>query len=195
MPHGRSSSRKAVADFCEQRKISPDKLKKAASPTMCELDAPQLEADSSQLKMTTGPIARVLYIARAARPDVAYSVSRLARRATRWSDACERELVRLMGYLQSSVSAKLTAEISQTDWASLHVEVSTDADLAGDKYSARSTSGVFACLVGTKVGRLCFRNLPRSARVAEPHADVSSGQHRRSRTYGCARWCQAYRTI
>src|SRR5262249_21400542 len=134
------------------RKIKLEKLKKAASPTLCELDAPKLEPDSSMLKLTAGPIARVLYIARAARPDVAFAVSRLARRATRWSDACERELIRLMGYLYATMQKKLTAHVSPSEWSSLHVEVATDADLAGDKYSARSTTGIFACLVGTKQG-------------------------------------------
>ena len=124
------------------------KIKKASSPTLTELDAPPLEADSTQLKRTAGPIARVLYIARAARPDVAYAVSRLARRATRWTEPCERELTRLMSYLMSTASDRLTSQVAETDMSSIHIEVATDADLAGDKFSARSTTGVFASLVG-----------------------------------------------
>ena len=54
--------RKVVEDFCQQRKTSVDKLKKAISPTLSELDKPPQDPDSSQLKRTAGPIARVLYI-------------------------------------------------------------------------------------------------------------------------------------
>ena len=143
---------KAVKDFCEQRGTSLSKIKKASSPTLTELDAPPLEADSTQLKRTAGPIARVLYIARAARPDVAYAVSRLARRATRWTEPCERELTRLMSHLMSTSSDRLISQVAETDMSSIHIEVATDADLAGDKFSARSTTGVFASLVGKSRG-------------------------------------------
>ncbi|KAI4252921.1 MAG: hypothetical protein L6R35_007575, partial [Caloplaca aegaea] len=44
--------RKAVEDFCQQRKTSVDKLKKAISPTLSELDKPPQDPDSSQLKRT-----------------------------------------------------------------------------------------------------------------------------------------------
>ena len=141
--------RKAVEDFCQQRKTSVDKLKKAISPTLSELDKPPQDPDSSQLKRTAGPIARVLYIARAARPDVAYAVSRLARRATRWTEPCERELVRLIGYLNTTSKDRLSTQVMPVNLASLYIDIFSDADLAGDRYSARSTSGIFISLVGT----------------------------------------------
>ena len=90
---------------------------------------------------------KVLYGARMARFDLLKAVCSLACCVTKWDLGCDRKLHRLMCYIHSTLSLRMTGWIGDPlDKLSLHLYA--DADFAGCASTARSTSGVFLCLAG-----------------------------------------------
>ena len=92
-------------------------------------------------------LMKVLYAARMARFDLLRATCFLATRVTKWSEACDRLLHRMMCYIDS------TKDLCMHGWVGdnpkdLELVLYTDADFAGDVQTSRSTSGVFLCLKG-----------------------------------------------
>ena len=82
-----------------------------------------------------------LYGAGKVRLDFLKCVNMLAKRVTRWTLGCDRALHRLVCYMQCSKNMILCGHVG--DGADkLELQQFTDADLAGDRPSYRSTSGV-----------------------------------------------------
>ena len=90
-------------------------------------------------------LMRALWLARLARPDLAFIVTRLASRVTRWSKFEDRQLLRCMSYLCHTTNLTPQGTVSQTD-ESCVLEVFTDADRASCPYSAKSTSAILFML-------------------------------------------------
>ena len=107
------------------------------------LEARVLSSDASEILM------KILYGARVARPDLLRAVCGLASDITRWTKACDKRLFRLMYYIDSTVDYVLVGKVPKSlKREDLRYKLFADADWAGDKATARSTSGVFGCIVG-----------------------------------------------
>ncbi|MDE0827941.1 MAG: reverse transcriptase domain-containing protein [Vicinamibacterales bacterium] len=75
-------------------------------------------------------LGMLLWLARCGRPDIALAVSRLGSRAARWNEACSKELLRLVGYLQVHHDKAIRMRIENADnIADLRAVVSCDANL------------------------------------------------------------------
>ena len=72
-------------------------------------------------------VLKCLYLARIGRPDVQWSVNKLARSITKWTKACDKRLNRLISYIH-------------------HIQ---DSDFAGDLEDSKSTSGGTLCVFGS----------------------------------------------
>ena len=109
-------------------------------------DAPPLQPGVLQ-PIAARVLMKVLYGARMARFDLLKAVCSLACCVTKWDLGCDRKLHRLMCYIHSTHSLRMTGWIGDPlDKLSLHLFA--DADFAGCASTARSTSGVFLCLKG-----------------------------------------------
>lgn len=65
----------------------------------------------------------------------------LARNMTRWSILQDRRLAQLVSYLQNKPSAALVGAVAVGDLDGAYLNCFADADLCGDQFSGRSTSG------------------------------------------------------
>ena len=124
------------------------------SPSRTEDDAP-LRADSGNSAGNAGTLQniaarvlmKILYAARMCRFDLLKAVAGLAARVTKWDRGCDRQLHRLVCYINSTLKLRLTGYIGDSS-ENLQLSVYADADFAGCKQTARSTNGVFLAITG-----------------------------------------------
>jgi hypothetical protein len=99
-----------------------------------------------------GPIAakvlmKCLWAGRMARYDILRPIGALASQITRWTPMDDRKLHRLMCYINSTLDMHMIGWVGDTP-AHLGLRCYSDADLAGCKETARSTTGGFVKLWG-----------------------------------------------
>ncbi|MDE0828009.1 MAG: reverse transcriptase domain-containing protein [Vicinamibacterales bacterium] len=102
------------------------------TPMSDELRFAQDEKPDAQTpqKRVQKVLGMLLWLARCGRPDIALSVSRLGSRAARWDDVCDKQLLRLMGYLQTHHASAIRMFVSDRDNINdLRAVVSSDANL------------------------------------------------------------------
>ena len=143
-------ARSCVDRYCELTKCKRDKIGHADTP--CRKDPPVYADDDLPGHYSAHAPAllmKPLYLARCARPEISFAIGRLARKITRWTRKDDRECDRLYAYLASTLRFILTGSIKVGCAGTLFVRDFPDADLAGDADTARSTSGMWICLLYT----------------------------------------------
>ena len=89
----------------------------------------------------------LLYSARVGRFDLFKPITFLAKRITRWDEACDRRLHRLMCYLYTTQDYRMMGWIGDLP-KDLSLHLFCDADFAGCPYTMRSTSGAHSDVQG-----------------------------------------------
>ena len=79
--------------------------------------------------------------------DLFRPMTALGSRITTWTKLCDQRLHRLICYIKSSVNVKMYGWVGDKR-EDLELVLYCDADLAGDRNDAKSTSGIFMCLLG-----------------------------------------------
>ena len=93
-------------------------------------------------------LMKILYCARLARFDLLRGVCALASFVSRWTEACDMKLYRLMCYIRQSLKYRLICYVGN-QIADISLQLFADADHAGDKETAKSTSGMLLALRGS----------------------------------------------
>ena len=104
----------------------------------------------------TGKLSRVaasilmkaLYSARMCRYDLLKAIGHLASRITKWTSRCDKQLNRLVSYINTTADDVTLRGYIGDNPEDLWLELYSGADLASDKDSRKSTSGIFLALVG-----------------------------------------------
>jgi hypothetical protein len=138
-----------VERYCQLAGVSKEKLKLVATPCIDDHMIPPQEFET---KGDLSPVAarivlKALYVARIGRLDIMWAVNMLAREVTRWTQACDRRLLRLISYMHH------TQEHAQVNFVgdSAHeckLVYFSDASFAGDLKDSKSTSGGILVLAG-----------------------------------------------
>jgi hypothetical protein len=91
-----------------------------------------------------------LYLARLARPDILKPINDLAKNVSKWSKNCDKQLIRLISYMHHTKHYVLEGFVGQgqDETARLELKLFVDADFAGEREDAKSTSGGWLVLVG-----------------------------------------------
>ena len=96
---------------------------------------------------TVGLVLKCLYLARLARPDLAWTINTQAREVTKWNVACDKRLKRLICYINSSAADCLYNYMGDpADKCKL--VLFCDASFAGDLRDSKSTGGGILTLMG-----------------------------------------------
>ena len=82
-----------------------------------------------------------------AAPWLLTSITRLASHVTRWSLYHDKALRRLMSFVANNSHLTLRSQLSTADAKIAKLHCWSDADLAGDHSTTRSTSGMFLAMV------------------------------------------------
>ena len=88
-------------------------------------------------QILTSIFLKCLYLARIGRPDIPWSVNKLARSVTKWTRGCDRRLARLISYIHHTSEFKQYCHVGNTARRCLF----QDSDFAGDLQDSKSISG------------------------------------------------------
>ena len=84
-------------------------------------------------------------MARIGRPDILWSVNKLARSITKWTKACDKRLNRLISYIHHTCEYKQYCYVGYTA-KQCRLGLFQDSDFAGDLEDSKSTSGGTLCV-------------------------------------------------
>jgi hypothetical protein len=117
-------------------------------------------------------LMKLLWVTRLCRPDLAYSICLLAGQVTKWSRNCDKQLLRLISYLNSTKN--LCLHLSMLDLPQdCTIDLFCDADLGGCPHTAKSTSGLFLVVRGPQGTFIPITwNARRQTHVARSTADA-----------------------
>ena len=87
-------------------------------------------------------------MARIGRPDILWSVNKLARSITKWTKACDKRLHRLISYIHHTCEHKQYCYVGNTA-KQCRLGLFQDSDFAGDLEDSKSTSGGTLCIFGS----------------------------------------------
>ena len=91
---------------------------------------------------------KCLYLARIGRPDIQWSVNKLARSITKWTKACDKRLNRLISYIHHTCEYKQYCHVGTTA-KQCRLGLFQDSDFSGDLEDSKSTSGGTLCIFGS----------------------------------------------
>ena len=93
-------------------------------------------------------VLKCLCLARIGRPDILWSVNKLARSITKWTRACDKRLNRLKSYTHHTCEFQQYWYVCNTA-KQCRLGLFQDSDFAGDLEDSKSTSGVTLCVFGS----------------------------------------------
>ena len=96
-------------------------------------------------KVCSQIVLKCLYLARIGRPDILWSVNKLARSITKWTKACDKRLSRLISYIHHTCDYKQYCPCAKQ----CRLGLFQDSDFAGDLEDSKSTSGGTLCIFGS----------------------------------------------
>ena len=93
-------------------------------------------------------VLKCLYLARIGRPDILWSVNKLARAITQWTRAWDKRLARLISYIHRTCEFKQYCHVENTE-QQCRLGLFQDSDFGGDLEDSKSTSGRILCILGS----------------------------------------------
>ena len=99
-------------------------------------------------KICSQIVLKCLYLARIGRPDILWSVNKLARSITKWTKACDKRLSCLISYIHHASEYKHMTILGNTA-KQCRLGLFQDSDFAGDLEDLKSTSGGTLCIFGS----------------------------------------------
>ena len=105
----------------------------------------ELESVEELCKVCSRNVFKHRYLARNGRPDILWSVNKLARSVTKWTQACDRRLARLISYIHFTSDYRQYCHVGNTAQLS-RLGLFQDSDFARDFEDSKSTSGGIQCI-------------------------------------------------
>ena len=143
-------AKKCVERYCELANKTTQQLHKVSTPCIGDHHFKEEETKSvGELSNTCSQIVlKCLYLARIGRPDILWSVNKLARSITKWTKACDKRLNRFISYIHHACEYKQYCYVGNTA-KQCRLGLFQDSDFAGDLEDSKSTSGGTLCVFGS----------------------------------------------
>ena len=143
-------AKKCVERYCELANRTTQQLYKVSTPCIDDHHFKEEEMKSvGELSQVCSQIfLKCLYLARIGRPDILWSVNKLARSITKWTKACDKRLNRLISYIHHTCEYKQHCHVGNTA-KQCRLGLFQDSDFAGDLEDSKSTSGGTLCIFGS----------------------------------------------
>ena len=143
-------AKKCVERYCELANKTTQQLYKVSTPCIDDHHFKEEEMKSvGELSQVCSQIVlKFLYLARIGRPDILWSVNKLARSITKWTKACDKRLNRLISYIHHTCEYKQYCHVGNTA-KQCRLGLFQDSDFAGDLEDSKSTSGGTLCVFGS----------------------------------------------
>ena len=143
-------AKKCVERYCELANKTTQQLYKVSTPCIDDHHFKEEEMKSvGELSQVCSQIVlKCLYLARIGRPDILWSVNKLARSITKWTKACDKRLNRLISYIHHTCEYKQYCYVGNTA-KQCRLGLFQDSVFAGDLEDSKSTSGGTLCIFGS----------------------------------------------
>ena len=143
-------AKKCEERHCELTNKTTQQLYKVSTPCIDDHHFKEEETKSvGELSHVCSQIVlKCLYLARIGRPDILWSVNKLARSTTKWTKACDKRLNRLISYMHYTCEHKQYCYVGNTA-KQCRLGLFQDSDFAGDLEDSKSTSGGTLCIFGS----------------------------------------------
>ena len=102
-------AKKCVQRYCELANKTTQQLYKVSTPCIDDhhiKEEEELKSVGELSKVSSQTVLKCLYLARIGRLDVLWSVNKLARSITKWTEACDKRLSRLISYIHRACDYK-----------------------------------------------------------------------------------------
>ena len=142
-------AKKCVERYCELANKTTHQLYKVSTPCIDDHHFKGETKCVGELSSTCSQIVlKCLYLARIGRPDISWSVNKLARSITKWTKACDKRLNRLISNIHHTSEFKQYCHVENTAKQG-RLGLFQDSDFAGDLEDSKSTSGGTLCIFGS----------------------------------------------
>ena len=138
---------KCVEQYCELANKTTQQLYKVSTPCIDDhhFKEEELKSVGELSKLCSQIVLKCLYLARIGRPDILWSVNKLARRITKWTKACDKRLTRLFSYIHHACEYKQYCYVGNTA-KQCRLGLFQDSHFAGDLEDSKSDSGGTLCV-------------------------------------------------
>ena len=143
-------AKKCVERYCEIANKTTQQLCKVSTPCLDDhhFKEEELKSVGELSKVRSQIVLKCLHLARIGRPDILWSVHKLARSITKWTKACDKRLSRLISYIHYTSEHKQYCHVGNTA-KQCRLGLFQDSDFAGDLEDSKSTSGGTLCIFGS----------------------------------------------
>ena len=109
-------AKKFVERYCELANRTTQQLYKVSTPCIDDhhFKEEELKSVGELSKVSPQIVLKCLYLARIGRPDILWSVNKLARSITKWTKACDKRLNRLISYIHHTCEYKQYCHVGNT---------------------------------------------------------------------------------
>ena len=142
--------RKCVERYCELANKTTQQLNKVSTPCIDDhhFKEEELKSVGELSKVSSQIVLKCLYLARVGRPDILWSVNKLARSITKWTKACDKRLNRLISYIHHTCEYRQYCHVGNTA-KQCRLGLLQNSDFAGDLEDSKSTSRGTLCIFGS----------------------------------------------
>ena len=143
-------AKKCVERCCELANKTTQQLYKVSTPCIDDhhFKEEELKSVGELSKVCSQIVLKCLYLARIGRSDILWSVNKLARSITKWTQACDKRLSRLISDIHHTCGNKQYCRVGNTA-QQCRLGLFQDSDFAGDLEDSKSTSGGTLCIFGS----------------------------------------------
>ena len=142
-------AKKCVERYCELANKTTQQLHKVSTPCIDGHHFKEETKSVGELSHVCSQIfLKYLYLARIGRPDILWSVSKLARSITKLTKTCDKRLNRLISYIRHTCDYKQHCHVGNTS-KQCRLGLFQDSDFAGVLEDSKSTSEGTLCVFGS----------------------------------------------
>ena len=153
-------AKKCVERYCEFANKTTQQLYKVSTPCIYDhhFKEEAMKSVGELSQVCSQIVVKFLYLARIGRPDILWSVNKLARSISKWTKACDTRLNRLISYIHHTCGHKQYCHVGYTA-KQCRLGLFQDSDFAGDLEDSKSTTGgtlfIFGSLTFLPISWMC----------------------------------------
>ena len=143
-------AKKCVERYCELSNKFTQQLYKVSSPCTDDhhFKEEEMKSVGELSRVCSQFVLKCWNLARIGRPDILWSVNKLARSITKWTKAWDKRLNRLISYIHHTSEYKQYCHVGNIA-AQCRLGLFQDSDFAGDLEDSKSTSEGTLCVFGS----------------------------------------------
>ena len=142
--------KKCVERHCKLTNRTTQQLYKVSTPCIDDhhFKEEELKSVGELSEVSSQIVLKYLYLTRIGRPDILWSVNKLARSSTKWTKVCDKRLSCLISYIHHTCEYKQYCYVGNTA-KQCRLGLFQDSDFAGDLEDSKSISVGTLCVFGS----------------------------------------------